>query len=96
MAQQIHLELLPGSMLLLAHLETGADQIPHRLVHRFGHINARQLPGPIQPCQTVGIPPVSLDPFAGLAWHFRGTNQDAVPVMQLQATAQGKAAWSSS
>ena len=39
--QQIHLELLPGPVLLRAHLEPGADQIPHRLIHRFGHVNAR-------------------------------------------------------
>ena len=94
MAEQIHLELLPGAMLLLAHLEPGANQIPHRLILGFRHINARQLPGPIQAGQVVGIPPVGLDPFPRLARHFRGTDQNAVPAVRPQTAAQGKAAGS--
>ena len=79
-------------MLLLAHLKTGADQVPHRLVLRFGHINARQFPGPIQAGQVVGIPPVGLDPLAGFAGDLGGTDQDAVQSVRPQAAAQGKAA----
>ena len=92
MAEQIHLELLPGPMLLLAHLKTGANQIPHRLILRFRHINARQLPSPIQAGQVVSIPPVGLDAFTGLARDFGGAYQDAVPAVRLQTAAQRKAA----
>ena len=93
-AQQIHFELLPGPMLLPANLETGADQIPHGLILRFGHINGGQFPGPIQAGQVVGIPPVGLDPLAGFARHFRGTDQNAVPAVRPQTAAEGKAAGS--
>ena len=49
--QQKHLELLPRAMLLLLHLVTGADQIPHRFILRLGHVDAGQLSRTKEPRQ---------------------------------------------
>jgi hypothetical protein len=38
-------------------------QVSHRLLRRRGHPDRGQLPGPIQPGQAGGVPPVGLDPI---------------------------------
>jgi hypothetical protein len=92
MAQQIHLELLAGPMLLAAHLKARTEQILHRLILGFRHLNPGQLPGPVQPGQIIGIPPVPLHPFTRFARHLGRTHQNTIHPVRLQAAAQGKPA----
>jgi hypothetical protein len=93
LAQQKHLELLPRPMLLLAHLVTRPDQIPHRFILRIGHVNAGEFTRPQQPRQLIRIPPVRLDAVARLSRHFGRRDNDALRSMLPDEPAQRIPPW---
>jgi len=87
-AQQKHLQLLPGPMLRPHDLKARAQQITHGLVFRLREVNARQFARAKEPRQLIGIAPVRLHPIARLARHPRGTDDEALITQPAQAPAQ--------
>ena len=65
-------------MLRAPHLVPAAQEITHRFILGFGHVNAREFARTEEPRQLIGIPPIRLHPIAGPARHARGTHDDAL------------------
>jgi hypothetical protein len=87
-ARQKTLELPAGAVLRLGRLPAGAQQIPHRLVLRLGHVDGAQLAGPRQARQLIGVAAVGFDARARGARDFRGRHQAALVTVGAQAPAE--------
>ena len=76
--QQQRRDLLALALQIIDRRLARPGQIAHRLVVLVGHPHRRQLAGPEQPGQVLGIAPVGLDAVAGLRRNERWRHHDAV------------------
>jgi hypothetical protein len=77
-AQQESRELLACPTQRVHRVETGADQITHRLVPGVRNPHRRQFARPVQPRQTGRIPPIRLNPVARPFRDKRRSDRNAV------------------
>ncbi|HSW00642.1 MAG TPA: hypothetical protein VLI39_10750 [Sedimentisphaerales bacterium] len=67
MTDQQTIESLAGTLEVRLGAFPAAGQLPVRLLDRIGGIDLRQWPGSDLTEQLLGVPPIRLDPIAGLS-----------------------------